>query len=193
MGDLLNALQNIKDEDLEYLYSVIKFRCRKRLEDNNLCNRYLEKIKRQFDLTNTMLFILLNQVFSDKGENGIKKFAYLFAEVAKNHLTKFFSVANIGMPELVTNLTYFNFFALCGEVESEMKQDNELFITIKHCQFNSNKVFCLFTFEFFTEIFSLMYKNKIIKINKKSNLVNNTCSFVVSFKDFKHIKELHLE
>lgn len=193
INDVLKDLENIKDNDLEYLYSLIKFKCRNRLEDNNFYNKYLEKIKKQVDLTNSALFILLSQVFSDNGDDGIKKFAFLLAEVAKNYLTKFFDVNNIMIQNLVQNLAYFNFFVLCGEVESEVKQDNDLYINVKWCQFNNNEIFCRFTSIFLEEIFSQIYKDKIIHIDKKSDRDNKICSFIVKVKDFKHIKVLHLE
>ncbi len=191
--DIINALHDIDVDSLEYLDSVIKFKCKGKLEESNFCNRYFEKVKKQIDLTNTTLFVLLNQVFSNSGNEAVEKLAFTLADIAYHHLNKFFTVDNISMSNLVDSLQYFNFFIICGEVYVDIKeQEKEFYVEVVGCQFGHSELFCNFTYNFLSELLSLIYQDRIVRIEKKLNTEKKCCSFIVCIEDFKHIKVLRL-
>lgn len=193
INDILGSLKNLDDKELENIHSVIKYYRRKALQDK-LYDLYLEKVKRQIDFINAALFILINQVYNDNHNDGIKKFAISMAEVSKKYLSEFCADGNRCSINFTDLLEYFNYFVICSEVKTTIRRRDKLQINLRKCQFGYSKIFCDFTYNFLLDFFASIYPDKIVHIDKGfSGRKNRNCSFVIKIEDFKYIKILRLE
>lgn len=193
MNDFSQMLQNLNDEDIDYLYPIIRFKYYEKCGKNNFCHYYFGKIDRQIEFINTALFVLLNQLFINNGETGLERVALSMANITRNYMEKYIVNGSVTLGNVVPILKYFNFFVLCGEVEVKNKSKNELTIKINNCLFQKNKIFCSFTNNFLLDLFRLIFKGQMVMIRKKIIGGEKTCLLNFVIKQFKYIKVLHLE